>query len=307
MAIVEGGASLLVFFFGYLRSVFCERGLEGLSAGGTFCVEQQFTMSAVAQCKNATTKLQGLIKSGDLDGALPVIKQIKLLLIQFNTTAGTALRNDESAAEIAAAVDALESFIVHSVKSKDDAAFGRYFSQLRSFYSMTTLGATPNQPKVLGLNLLRLLVDNRLAEFHSELELVPQECVSSPFIRFPVGLERSLMEGMYNQVLHARANFPDPLFKEYLGPLEDAVRDEISQCAAASYGSLSLAAAQKLFNFSSSEELLEYCEDNEGWTVDGDVIRFPEKQETRVGRDDIPSRRTISEVLSFAARLEQIV
>ena len=264
--------------------------------------------SAVAQCQEATSKLQGLVQSGELEKAQPIIRNIKLLLIKFKATAGVSPSdNAESAAEVGAGVAALETFIVHSVKARDDKAFARYFSQLRSFYSMTTLEATPNQPKMLGLNLVRLLVGNDLASFHSELELVPQACVTSPFVLFPVELERSLMEGMYNQVLNARKKFPDPLFSEYLGPLEDAVRDEISQCAAASYPSLSLDAAQKLFNFSTREELLEYCADNEEWVVDGDRVRFPEKHEARVGREDLPSRRTIGEVLSFAGRLEQIV
>ncbi len=87
------------------------------------------------------------------------------------------------------------------------------------------------------------------------------------------------------------------------------MRGEISQCAAASYPSLSLAGAQKLLNFPSREELVDYCAIHEGWVVDEAAgrIQFPEKQESHVARDDIPSKRTISEVLSFAARLEQIV
>ncbi len=87
------------------------------------------------------------------------------------------------------------------------------------------------------------------------------------------------------------------------------MRGEISQCAEASYPSLSLAGAQKLLNFPSREDLLEYCAIHESWTVDEAAgrIQFPEKQESRIARDDIPSRRTIGEVLAFAARLEQIV
>ena len=32
-----------------------------------------------------------------------------------------------------------------------------------------------NEQLIAGLNLLRLLVQNRIAEFHTELELIPQE------------------------------------------------------------------------------------------------------------------------------------
>ena len=187
-------------------------------------------MSVVAQCQAATKKLETLIASGSLDAAAPVMKEIKLLLIKLGGAGASG--GGDGDAEIAAAVAALEAFVVHSVKSRDDVAFGRYFAQLRAFYSKTTtLAATPNQPKVLGLNLVRLLVDNRLADFHAELELLPQEAASSPFVRFPVELERSLMEGMYQQVLHARQKFPDPLFAECVVFVRVCVRACVRACA----------------------------------------------------------------------------
>lgn len=263
--------------------------------------------AVVDECKASTQQLAVALKAGDFDGANKVAKSIKRLLIRLSITSVDFVASDNRVAELGAAINALEHFIVLAVRTADDDAFGRYFAQLRSYYAMTSPENTPGQPKVLGLNLLRLLVDNRLAEFHSELELVPEGYEESPFVQFPVNLERSMMEGMYKNVLQARQNFPDELFAEYLSPLEDAVRDKISQCAAASYTSLTLEAAQKLFNFSAREELIEYCEDFEDWTVDEGRILFPEKQEVKVTREDIPSRDTVKEVLSFASRLERIV
>jgi hypothetical protein len=41
----------------------------------------------------------------------------------------------------------------------------------------TSLPASPHEPELRGLNLLRLLVANRIAEFHTELETIsPQVC-----------------------------------------------------------------------------------------------------------------------------------
>lgn len=37
------------------------------------------------------------------------------------------------------------------------------------------LQPSKQQNLITGLNLLRLLVQNRIAEFHTELELIPQE------------------------------------------------------------------------------------------------------------------------------------
>lgn len=59
--------------------------------------------------------------------------------------------------------------------------------------------------ELLGLNLLFLLSQNRVAEFHTELELLPPELIQSdPYIRHPLALEQYLMEGSYNKIFLAK-------------------------------------------------------------------------------------------------------
>nr|KAG5712337.1 hypothetical protein BaRGS_023916 [Batillaria attramentaria] len=54
--------------------------------------------------------------------------------------------------------------------------------------------------QLLGLNLLCLLSQNRLAEFHTELELLPvKELQTNIYIKHPVSMEQYLMEGSYNK------------------------------------------------------------------------------------------------------------
>ena len=53
---------------------------------------------------------------------------------------------------------------------------------------------------VLGLNLLFLLSQNRIAEFHTELEVISQEGLSNYYIKHPIELEQHVMEGSYNKV-----------------------------------------------------------------------------------------------------------
>lgn len=62
------------------------------------------------------------------------------------------------------------------------------------------LAVSPNQSAVRGLNLLFLLVENRLAEFHSELELMSDGERADECVMFPVRLEQYLMVGSYDQV-----------------------------------------------------------------------------------------------------------
>jgi 26S proteasome regulatory subunit N12 len=108
----------------------------------------------------------------------------------------------------------LETGALISIHVKDPAAFIRYWSQLQPFYDYSAEGYTPSRDrsKITGLYLLLLLSQGDYAAFHTVLEaLVAAEgegegdgsgsiVENDPYIRYPVELERSLMEGSYDQV-----------------------------------------------------------------------------------------------------------
>ena len=58
---------------------------------------------------------------------------------------------------------------------------------------------------LLGLNLLRLLAQGRLSEFHSELEAIGAPNLKNIYISHPISIEQALMEGSYNKVCHCNA------------------------------------------------------------------------------------------------------
>lgn len=63
--------------------------------------------------------------------------------------------------------------------------------------------------ELLGLNLLCLLSQNRVAEFHTELELFAHPDVhvlENVYIKHAVSLEQYLMEGRYNKVIKINAH-----------------------------------------------------------------------------------------------------
>lgn len=69
------------------------------------------------------------------------------------------------------------------------------------------IGESANKYQLLGLNLLFLLAQNRVSEFHTELELLPQEIIhTNEFIRHSVALEQCLMEGSYNKIFRAKVH-----------------------------------------------------------------------------------------------------
>lgn len=112
----------------------------------------------------------------------------------------------------------------------------------------------------MGLNLLSLLSQNRLADFHTvriellnqsivdfslqELELLPPKDIQTNlYIKHPVSLEQYLMEGSYNKVnlfspydhiaqlllkvFLAKENVPSPLFTFFMDILLNTIRYDI--------------------------------------------------------------------------------
>ncbi|CAM9885729.1 unnamed protein product, partial [Chrysoparadoxa australica] len=198
-----------------------------------------------------------------------------------------------------------------SSQDGDRESFSRYMAQLKPYlYELSTsLPASPNRFPILGLNLLYLLLENRLADFHSELELMTEEERGNPCIQFPIQLEQHLTVGSYDKVLEARSHVPHPQYKHFLASLLDTVREAIADCAEASYGSLAMTDAAKMMMFPSEADCRTYiAQARPDWQVRrehyGIVFKHPEPSRKA---SDIPSMRVITESLSYATELERIV
>lgn len=216
---------------------------------------------------------------------------------------------------IAIAANALELGVLLSIADDDLDAFARNISQLKPHYAVLSsrggadaaAARTEHKCHVLGLNLMHLLVDNRLSEFHAELELLSEEEARTPYVSFPITLERQLMVGSYDEVLNAKANVPDPSYDFFMENLLETVRDSIADCVEVSYKSLQLADAVTMMKFDSTAELLEYVQEKrEDWIVEEGMLTF---QPPPMGSKavDIPSMNLISQSLSYATELERIV
>ena len=216
---------------------------------------------------------------------------------------------EDSPESIVLAATALELGALLSAADDDLDAFARNISQLKPYYDAlpATSSKTERKCHVLGLNLMNLLVDNRLSEFHAELELLSEEEAGTPFVSFPITLERQLMVGSYDEVLNAGTNVPDPSYNFFMDNLMETVRDSIADCVEVTYKSLKLTDAVTMMKLDSVEELMEYVQDKrDDWLVEGDVLTF---QPPPVGSKaaDIPSMKLISQSLSYATELERIV
>ncbi len=91
----------------------------------------------------------------------------------------------------------------------------------------SVLPPSPREFPIRGLNLIRLLTQNRIAEFHTTLESLPlpaDSLASNPFISHPINLERWLMEGSYSKVWNAREEAPAEEYKFFVDSLMGTIR-----------------------------------------------------------------------------------
>lgn len=152
-----------------------------------------------------------------------------------------------------------------------------------------------------------LLVENRLSEFHAELELLSDAEAGNPFISFPIQLERQLMVGSYDEVLSAHSRIPDPSYGFFMDNLLQTVRDSIADCVEVSYKTMKTEDAMKMMKFDSPQQLMEYVQEcRDDWIVEGGSLCF-QPPPTGSKASDIPSMKLIAQSLSYATEMERII
>lgn len=115
--------------------------------------------------------------------------QLVLLELNFLPTTGTKLTKQQ----LILARDILEIGAQWSILRKDIPSFERYMAQLKCYYFdyKEQLPESAYMHQLLGLNLLFLLSQNRVAEFHTELERLPAKDIqTNVYIKHPVSLEQ---------------------------------------------------------------------------------------------------------------------
>ncbi|KAF8413335.1 hypothetical protein HHK36_001314 [Tetracentron sinense] len=233
----------------------------------------------------------------------------EVMLTEFKSLPPLFEESPDAVHELAIARDIYEHAVVLSVKTEDQDAFERDFFQLKPYYTdaSSRLPPSPQEYPILGLNLLRLLVQNRIAEFHTELELLSSTALENTCIKHAVELEQSFMEGAYNRVLSARQTVPHETYVYFMDLLAKTVRDEIAGCSEKAYDYLSMNDARQMLMFTSDQELSEYItEEHPEWEMKNGVVFFQKAKESAPCKE-IPSLQLINQTLSYARELERIV
>ena len=144
-----------------------------------------------------------------------------------------------------------EVCVALAVRTRDWTMFERHMAQLAPLYADERLQPSPRRDAIIGLNLMRLLAQNRLAEFHMEMELLPvNERSRNPCVQFPVQVEQALVEGRYRRILQLDA---PPEWRPFLELLRSTTRAEALSCAAAAYDALPLPSLSEMVGVPAAE------------------------------------------------------
>ncbi|KAJ7822712.1 hypothetical protein B0H14DRAFT_3875417 [Mycena olivaceomarginata] len=192
-----------------------------------------------------------------------------------------------------------------SICKQDVTSFDRYFFQLQTFYTDYTT-STPSVDCTLSACSRRTVSRT----FTTALESLSAAAFKSPYIVYPVNLERWLMEDSYAKVWSARAEVPAAEYGYFIDSLVGTIRSvrlprmRSRACHETAYESLSVKAAVTLLFFTSQSELLVFAQERR-WEVNlilGTIMFGPKGKKTM----DIPKERIISASLLYARQLEQI-
>ena len=231
-------------------------------------------------------KLEACVTKGQFEAAQTHLASLKLALLEEETLSLLGRSTMEQA-------------VLLAVGMHDSSSFQRYLAQLKPYYAVDP--SSPLRPTLLGLELLFLIVENRLAEFHMELEKCDDDDRARPEVAFAISLEQHLMVGSYDQVL--RAQVPSPHFAFFMSRLLDTVRDTIAECAEAAYTTLTLEAAKDLLMFDNLTDLNTFIQKFPNWNIQANVISFVDVAH----KSEIPALKLITENLAYATELERIV
>ncbi|KAI8321439.1 hypothetical protein GQ54DRAFT_298016 [Martensiomyces pterosporus] len=247
-----------------------------------------------------------------LDSPNPDLKTAKTQLSQLKVgLAQIAIQNGQVEADTSFQLlkrSILEMGAELSIKTGDISAFERYLAQLESFYfdSKHSLSESNAMYPLIGLNLLRMLSENLIADFHTTLERLDlNQIQNNAYIEFPVRIEQALMEGSYKKVCREGSQVPMPEYLFFMDILLTTMRNEVASCAEKSYTSLPFDDAKSVLFFTSIDELLKFAQER-SWTVSPSDKRvtFPSTAEnTRAFQGE----GIMNQTLSYARELERIV
>lgn len=259
----------------------------------------------------------GAFESRNYADAARLIPQIKL---EYAKTGLLSPSTKFDTSDLVAARQLLEMAVIVSIYAgRPQQEVERLISEVRPFYSPALkLPPSENETKLVGLYLLLALTGNRVSEFHTELENI-ENPENDKYLRYPVRLERWLMEGAYDKAWNAvtdKAQFPAPEFALLMqsseNSLEATIQNEIALCAESAYSSLPATSAKHIFYLPSDAALEQFvaARAQRGWKLSQQRVTFKSKQKAPVVAEEEETageEELIDKMLDYAAKIEVII
>ncbi|KAL5365735.1 peptidase S8/S53 domain-containing protein [Aspergillus floccosus] len=280
-------------------------------------------MASGADLRALVSELHNALNKNQLDATNDILSRAKRALLLQNALIPTPSTSPEL---IAVAREVLELGALAAIRQTDAPTFTRYYQQLQPFYDLerdsTNAGKvdfqTSQRSKITGLYLLLLLSMGDSTSFHTVLEGLVEEASlkgksveDDPFIKYPVDLERNLMEGSYDKVWRETNSerVPSGEFALFSSVLVGTIRSEIADCSEKAYPSLPISNAKNLLFLESEGAVIEFAQQR-GWVLRDGRIYFPVEPEAaaRSEKDILVASGTIIEnAIGYARELETIV
>jgi|TARA_X000001036_G_scaffold372988_1_gene360679 26S proteasome regulatory subunit N12 len=246
--------------------------------------------------------------------AFNLLENLKVALTHLTALPPLFEQTKSKKEELLLARELLEMSVILCARADDEMSFERNFAQLKSYYEdvREDLPPSQNEPICWGLNLLRLLMQNRIGSFHAELELTSSELLANACVKYSIELEQRLMDGAYNKIVEESVNgeIPDESFKPFANRMSKTARDEIVNCIEKSASEITLNNLARLLILDHDKnEAMKYAMER-GWNLDASRLEetfvFSDAQVVPSSKD-IPSNEMISRALLYSRELERIV
>jgi len=202
-------------------------------------------------------------------------------------------------------------------KSDDSDDFDRYIAQLKHYYfDLRMAKESPYMYEMLGMNLLKLLSQNRIMEFHLELELFvhsnTDKALNDPYIKKAVEMEQYLTEGRYNKILALLTANEDDLnvaglkssgFKYFIERVIENSRSVIADVMEKAYDRVTKKFALKAL-YTKDDLLVKFAKER-NWNISRDNYVYFSK--TALDNETLPSYQLVQDGLQYARDLDTII
>jgi len=259
----------------------------------------------VTQCLQEFTLLVDTPQPS-LQAARPFLTKLKIELTKLDVPTPKEIEQTGEGVNRPAylAREILELATLYALLTKDEVGFERFINQLKPYYFdyKHLLPLSQRQDPFLGVYLLYLLAENKIADFHTQLELISDH--SNRYIHYSVELEQAKMEGSYHKVLTSGHSFPVDYYSQFTQKLIQTARHDIGYSLETAYTSLNLKDAQELLMFPDSSSLQAFIVER-NWTVVDNCVLFSSEGDKEATKLDAIA--LIEQNLSYATELEQII